>query len=112
MAQLSDWADRTETAWLRFPEACRREVTTVTVPRRGTADREWLPVASLPIDRVQWPAACGDPSNFTSLLQQLKVAVCRAEDLAHRAFVYPGTRRDIRHRYSLDWSGWDSVCGL
>ena len=30
-----------------------------------------------------------------------------ADEAARRADVYPGTRRDLRQRYRLDYAGWD-----
>jgi hypothetical protein len=29
------------------------------------------------------------------------------EEAVRRAWVYPGTRRAIRRKYLMDWSGWD-----
>jgi hypothetical protein len=33
--------------------------------------------------------------------------VADAEEAARQADVYPGTRRDLRRRYHLDYPGWD-----
>jgi transposase-like protein len=31
----------------------------------------------------------------------------QVHDIARKAGVYPGTLRDTRRKYRLDWSGWD-----
>jgi hypothetical protein len=31
----------------------------------------------------------------------------QVEETARRADIYPGVRRDLRRKYSLDWEGWD-----
>jgi hypothetical protein len=38
---------------------------------------------------------------------QFRSAMITADELARRAEVYPGVRRDIRRRYRLDWTGWE-----
>ena len=42
-----------------------------------------------------------------SLSGQINAAMQQATEDARRADVYPGTRRDIRRKYQMDWSGWD-----
>ena len=36
-----------------------------------------------------------------------RVEVEKAAELARQRGVFPGTARDLRRRYRLQWSGWD-----
>jgi len=38
---------------------------------------------------------------------QIHDAVAKASEGARRVGVYPGTMRDLRRKYRLDWDGWD-----
>jgi S1-C subfamily serine protease len=39
--------------------------------------------------------------------KQIKDALDESAEVARRGGVYPGTIRQIRQRYKMDWSGWD-----
>jgi predicted secreted Zn-dependent protease len=107
MAALSELADRAGAAWQRYRAACP-SVTTVggSVP----GGREWFAHA--------WPGSrsagqtteCIEAQEFYALADEVKQGICRADERARRAFVYPGTRRDLLARFGLDWSGWDRAC--
>jgi hypothetical protein len=106
---LAEKADRADVAWHRFAEGCRQEITTATAVA-GVADRDWIAVAGASVTTTRWTDACADLGTFYALVLQVRDGMCVAEDRARQAWVYPGVRRDIRHRYRLDWAGWDSVC--
>ena len=38
---------------------------------------------------------------------QIHDAMAKASEGARRVGVYPGTMRDLRRKYRLDWDGWD-----
>jgi hypothetical protein len=106
---LSQKADNADIAWHRFAEGCRQEITTVTAVA-GVADRDWIAVAGASVTTSSWTDACADLGTFIALVRQVRDGMCVAEEAARRASVYPGVRREIRHRHRLDWSGWDNVC--
>lgn len=108
---LASKADQADIAWSRFAAGCRQEITTVTA-FAGVADRDWIAVASVSVTTTRWPDACADLGTFLALVQQIRDGMCVAEDRARQDWIYPGVRRDIRHRHRLDWSGWDTVCRL
>jgi hypothetical protein len=111
MAQAAANADQADVAWQRFIEGCRKNVTSVTAVA-GAADRQWLVLAGVNVTTTQWTDACAEAGTFTSLMRQVRDRVCVAEDRARHSSVYPGIRRELRHKYRLDWNGWDTACSL
>ena len=45
--------------------------------------------------------------SFTNGANQLRAGLTRATEAARAAGIYPGTVRDLRRKYRLDWRGWD-----
>ena len=94
-AQIDDY-------WQRFRAACGG-----TLPLPG-GDREWFGL----LERTPaYSAADPQCGSWIADLQEMAASV-RAElrtaaDAARRADVYPGTLRDLRRRYRMDWSGWE-----
>lgn len=109
VAALSGKADQADIAWQRYREGCRLNVTSLTAVA-GAADRDWLVVAGVNVTTQTWTEACAEAGTFFALVRQVRDGMCAAEDGARQSWVLPGTRRDIRHRYRLDWDGWDSAC--
>jgi hypothetical protein len=109
MGYLARKADDADIAWERFLAGCRVNVTSV-VAVAGVADRDWLAVAGVSVVQKQWTDACAEAGTFFALAHQVHDGVCVAMDRARRNWVYPGTTRDLRHKYRLDWDGWDSSC--
>jgi len=109
IASLAPRADQADEAWERYLAGCRQNITSVTAVA-GVADRHWLTFAGVNITATQWTEACAEAGTFFALMRQVRDGVCRAEDDARRNWILPGTRRDIRHRYRLDWDGWDRAC--
>ena len=99
LAQYADWMDRN---WARFKESGLDGRIV------GTFGREWY--ALYESGAIQGKANIG----YENMLGELRR---RAEDLnrqmlateedARRADVYPGTRRELRQKYRLDYPGWD-----
>lgn len=119
--ELSRKADQADIAWERFRAGCRENISRVTSTAAagafaGVADRDWLAFAgawaasSTTVESRSWTEACAEAGTFFALFDQVRAGMCAAEDRARRASVLPGTRRDIRARYRLSWSGWDNVC--
>lgn len=76
---------------------------------QGTFERSfcalWEPGA------MQGQPVKGYESRFTSLKQYadaLRKALQDAEEAARHADVFPGVRRELRHRYRLEHKGWDA----
>lgn len=109
IASLSRKADQADIAWQRYLSGCRENVTTATSVA-GVADRDWLVFAGATVTTSQWTEACAEAGSFFALMRQVREGVCVAEDRARQHWVLPGVRRDIRHRYRLDWEGWDNAC--
>lgn len=109
MAVLSHKADQADVAWQRFVEGCRLNISSVTAVA-GVADRDWIAFAGANVTQTQWTAACAEAGTFFALARQVRDGVCLAEDRARANWVYPGTRRDERRRYRLDWDGWETAC--
>lgn len=109
VAALSAKADQADVAWNRFLEGCRANVTSVTAVA-GVADRDWIVFAGANTTTTQWTEACAEAGTFFALVRQVRDGMCVAEDRARQMWVFPGTRRDIRHRYRLNWEGWDAAC--
>ncbi len=103
--QLARQADEVDRRWAQYTSACRGGRQTNAVPY----GRDWFGVWAT-------PAATNNEglSECRSLLGDIvRVAIeirsrmQAAEEEARRASVYPGTRRDIRRKYAMDWTGWD-----
>jgi hypothetical protein len=109
MQTLSRKADAADVAWERFLSGCRLNVTSV-VAVAGVADRDWIAVAGVSVVEKQWTEACSEAGTFFALANQVHDGVCVAMDRARRSWVYPGTTRELRHKYRLDWEGWDTAC--
>jgi hypothetical protein len=90
-----------DATWARYKASC---------PKAAAADdgsREWFAV---------WEGVAvsdADPS-CTSLLDEvqrlgapIKAGMSAAHEAARRAWVLPGSMRDIRRRHAMEWSGWD-----
>jgi S1-C subfamily serine protease len=102
IAQLTRRADALDDYWRRFRSSC------YTGPIAGTFDREWF--AFFEPRAMQGAVANSCRNAFSEMQQQanaVRDGVVSAEEAARRADVYPGTRRDIRRKYRLDYAGWD-----
>jgi S1-C subfamily serine protease len=102
LAQLARHADALDDYWRRFRSTCYRG------PISGAFDREWFAVFEP--RAMQGVVANGCDSAFSDIQHQasaVRDGVRSAEEPARRADVYPGTRRDLRRRYRLDYAGWD-----
>ena len=109
MGVLEHKADQADMAWQRYVEGCHLEVSTATAAA-AVGGRSWFAIAYAQTTTFRPTDSCAEAGNFYSLVGQVHEGMCVAEDLARRAWVLPGTRRDIRLKHRLDWDGWDRIC--
>jgi hypothetical protein len=109
MQILSGKADQAGIAWQRYLKGCGLEVThTDSGAMVGT--RTWFAAAWESTTTTRPSDACADAGDFIALSNQVKRGMCVAEDRARQWSVYPGTRRDLRIKYRMEWDGWDRAC--
>jgi V8-like Glu-specific endopeptidase len=103
MAELGRRADGLDEYWDRVKSTCLVEKAV-----KSSGDREWFAVwePDFP-DSPVIPACLDMYRDFLKSADTVRERMVRAEEDARRAGVYPGTRRDLRTRYRLSWSGWD-----
>lgn len=101
LAQLADEIDR---LWQRYEYACRGQQTNAMA-----YGRDWFGLWTAPIvvNNETTPECRGELSDIVRLALQVRLGMQAAEEQARRAAVYPGTCRDIRRKYGMDWDGWD-----
>jgi hypothetical protein len=101
MAAADPKARQIDGYWLRFRQAC--------APRaRTSGDREWFGVSEGAVESTTTDQNCPYWLNdLQTMSRDFEAAMRAAGDTARRAGVYPGTLRDLRRRYKLDWSGFD-----
>lgn len=102
VAGLSQQANRIDGLWNSFRTACDARV-------RGTYEgaREWFAIWDGTVRSDLSNGFCRDLHNkIVDLGEGVKSAMSSAEDTARRSLP-PGSIREIRRRYSMDWDGWD-----
>ena len=109
MAQLSAKADRADVAWRRYIKDCRVDMTRVAVSTTA-GGRDWFGYAWAATNSTGQTVVCAEARTFYALADQVKDGICLAEEKARRSSVYPGTRRELRRAYRLEWDGWDQDC--
>ena len=99
---LAGQADQIDAAWARFKRSCNVEAPS------ANGDREWFGLWN---GRPTVRANVVDCSALTDDLLQATAAMhtsmSATEDAARRAGIYPGEARERRHKYRLDWDGWN-----
>jgi predicted secreted Zn-dependent protease len=105
LAGLSVRADEVDSAWSAYREQCRLAIRAAT----PSGSRAWFAYA-WGSETARGAVACAEGMAFYSLVEAIKDRMCAAEEKARRSSVYPGTRRELRARYRLEWDGWDRVC--
>jgi hypothetical protein len=102
MAAIARRADALDEYWRRFVPTCYQGRIT------GSFSREWFAL----FDARAMPGlvAPGCSVSFEELRQRangIAADVRALDERAREADIYPGTRRDARRRYRLDYAGWD-----
>ena len=98
IAQHADWLDR---YWTRFKEVGYEGRIA------GSFDREWY--ALYEKEALQGKVLVGYESTLSDIrrhAEEIKAQVLATEEAGRQADVYPGTRRELRQKYRLDYRGW------
>jgi hypothetical protein len=104
VALLSQRANRVDGLWNSFRSSCDARV-------RGNYDgaREWFGFWDDAVRSDLSSGFCRDLYNrIVDLGEGVKTAMVTAEDVA-RGTLPPGSIREIRRHYAMDWDGWDRV---
>jgi S1-C subfamily serine protease len=82
----------------------------VTSAARTGGDRTWFALYvpnGIQITQNSTYDCAGWIDNMKGNAKQIKDALDESAEVARRSGVYPGTIRQIRQKYKMDWSGWD-----
>ena len=96
-------ASELDSLWDRYAQSC----VTATTP---AGDRPWFAVYTSGAVRVGNSSTVDCPRWYDAMKSRadaFRVEVEKAAELARQRGVFPGTARDLRRRYRLQWSGWD-----
>ena len=108
LEKIFDWAsrnsDQLDTSWDKGARIC------VAGTSRTSSSRAWF--ALWETNGVSLSTTTGyDCASWLASMRgdalQIHDAVAKASEGARRVGVYPGTMRDLRRKYRLDWDGWD-----
>jgi hypothetical protein len=100
-AALAEEANRVDRIWRSFRESCDVKLAT---PYEGA--REWFSLWDNQARADLSSGACRDLfDQIVSAGSDVTRSMVTAEDAARRSLL-PGSIRDIRRRYSMDWDGW------
>jgi S1-C subfamily serine protease len=102
LAAIAERADAVDAAWKQYTIACG--ITAVP----GGEPREWFHLYDPRSPLHHTAASCARPlDDLERQAAAIKTALTAAEEAAREGDVYPGTRRALRQRYRLDYTGWD-----
>ena len=102
LAALARRADALDTWWNQYRSSCR--VTAVP----GGHTREWFHLYDPHSPLHQTAAYCATALNaLQAEADAIHAAMLGADEAARRADVFPGTRRELRRRFRLDYAGWE-----
>jgi putative serine protease PepD len=95
-------ADQIDQEWRRFQANCAVTATP------GDAQREWFPARdAIPTYKTPHQSCTAFARDLQVYVRELSDFMTQVTNQARRAGVYPGTLRDARRKYRLDWSGWE-----
>jgi S1-C subfamily serine protease len=107
-AQVLEWAARNgqqlDAYWDKYASSC-----VASASRSG--DRPWFAAFEPNGIRLAATSAYNCHSWLETIQNNaaaIKAEVDRAGEAARKNGVYPGVLRDVRRKYHMDWSGWDS----
>jgi hypothetical protein len=103
---LARQADGIDVEWRRYRTACAGN-TALGAVMNG---RDWFGIweADGTAKNSESTSQCFVlRSDIVTRAVSLDVGMQQAEENARRAGVYPGVARDIRRKYTMDWTGWD-----
>lgn len=103
LAALARNADQIDARWANMQRNCL-----VNPMNQGDAQRVWFVVRdSLPTFKTPDFWCSNNLNDFANYVRDFSRAMSETSDAARRAGVYPGTIREARRKYRLDWTGWD-----
>jgi S1-C subfamily serine protease len=102
MAQVAQAADQLDDYWRRFRAACYEGKVS------GGFDHDWFALFDPRAMQGAVSPTCGPWfSEVHRMAFDIRDQVRSLDERAREEGVYPGTRRDARRRYRLDYAGWD-----
>lgn len=102
MQSASQRADQIDQQWQRFNSNC------LVNPMSSDAQRDWFALRDqTPTYKTPTTWCTSFARDLQGYVRELGDFMSQASEQARRAGVYPGTLRDTRRKYRLDWSGWD-----
>lgn len=101
IAALAQQAAQVDSYWERFITSC--------APRpRLSGDRGWFGLTDVRLEYTGRDRNCPYWLNdMNSMSREFEAGMRTIGENARRAGVFPGTLRDVRRKYKLDWSGFD-----
>jgi S1-C subfamily serine protease len=95
-------ADTIDRFWKQYRSGCPG------APARPVADgREWFGIWASTKEVDTAPRCQAQRADLFKAAAQVRDVMKQAEETARVAGLTPGTVRDIRRKYSMDWSNWD-----
>jgi len=102
VASLSAQASRVDSLWASFRSTCN-----VVMDQPYDGAREWFSLWDNVVRADFSTGFCrGLFNQIVGEGEAIKQAMASAEDVARQELL-PGSIRDVRRRYSMDWDGWD-----
>jgi S1-C subfamily serine protease len=96
-------ANELDSFWDRYADDC-----VASAPAAG--DRDWFAIYTAGAVRLGNSQEVDCPRWYDAMKTRadaFRVEIEKAAELARQRGVFPGTARDLRRRYKLQWSGWD-----
>jgi hypothetical protein len=102
MQQAAQRADQIDAQFKRFTSNCLVTVTAHDGQRAWFLFRDQAPTFRAP---DTWCTSFA--TDLQGYARQFGTLMSEASEQARRAGVYPGTLREARRKYRVDWTGWD-----
>jgi hypothetical protein len=102
MQQAAQRADQIDAQFKRFTSNCLVTVTAHDGQRAWFLFRDQAPTFRAP---DTWCTSFA--TDLQGYARQFGTVMSEASEQARRAGVYPGTLREARRKYRVDWTGWD-----
>ena len=102
LAQISRQATSLDDYWHSFIRACYEGRVA------GSFDHDWFAVWEPRAMQGAVSSGCGpNYAEIRTRANTIRDEMLTLDEAARRADVYPGTRRELRRKYRLDYVGWD-----
>jgi hypothetical protein len=101
LAQIASRADTLDRYWEQFKGSCYEGQIS------DSFDRGWYALWEPSAMKGSVKPGCEESlSELRRYAENIRSHVLAAEEAARKDDVYPGTRREMRHKYRLDYPGW------